>query len=65
MGTLVVRFVAVEVNAPKPGTVAEVEMDGSELAPLAALPLGSLLITMVVGVQDVVEVAVCKQLLRR
>jgi hypothetical protein len=65
IGTLVVRFVAVEVKAAKPGVDAEVEIDGSELVPFAALPFGSELTTVVMGVQSVVDVAVCKQSLRR
>lgn len=63
--TPVVRFVAVDVKAAKPGAVDDVESDGSELVPLAGPPFGSLLITVVVGLQSVTDVAVCKQVLRR
>ena len=63
--TVVVRFVAVEVNAAKPGAVDDVESDGSELLPFAGPPFGSLLITVVVGLQSVADVAVCKHVLRR
>jgi hypothetical protein len=44
--TLVTRFVANEVNA---ASVAAASIEGSELAPFAALPLGSLLTADMAG----------------
>jgi hypothetical protein len=46
--TLVTKFVANEVNA---ASEAAASSDGSELAPFAALPLGSLLTAEVAGTQ--------------
>ena len=60
-----VKFVAYDVKAAKPGALCELEMDGSELLPFEALPFGSELTTVVIGVQAVVDVAVCRQSLRR
>lgn len=44
--TEVTRFVAVEVNA---ASLAAASMTGSELAPLAGFPFGSVLIATVIG----------------
>lgn len=48
-GTLVVKFVAVEVKAASP---PELLIEGSELAPFAALPLGSVVTIVVDGAQE-------------